>query len=195
MSLGENLQRLRKEKGLSQEEVARRLYVSRQSVSKWELDQSEPGVAYLKSLAELYGVTLDELAGVSPPPPISPPTEASPEETVPDSEDETYQAAFYWVVLGVRTAAFLAENLLFTWPYLGRLDLPFDWMLMLVGLANRRWGIWMSIVVLFLVNIGFSLIRLLTMTVPAWGIYGLLLNGLGLYVFYRPEIKGYFHKD
>lgn len=190
MSLGENLQRLRKEKGLSQEEVARRLYVSRQSVSKWELDQSEPGVAYLKSLAELYGVTLDELAGMS-----SPPTETPPEETAPDSEYETYQAAFYWVVLGVRTAALLAENLLFTWPYLGHLTLSFDWMLMLVGLANRRWGIWVNIVVLFLVNIGFSLIRLLTMAVPAWGILGLLLNGLGLYVFYRPEIKGYFHKD
>ena len=35
MTLGENLQRLRAAKGLSQEEVARQLYVSRQSVSKW----------------------------------------------------------------------------------------------------------------------------------------------------------------
>lgn len=190
MSLGENLQRLRKEKGLSQEEVARRLYVSRQSVSKWELDQSEPGVAYLKSLAELYGVTLDELAGVSP----SPALEDAPVEPTADPEEDTELIAVYLVVLGVRTAALLAENLLFTWPYLGHLTLPFDWMLMLAGLANRRWGIWVSIVVLFLVNIGFSLIRLLTMTVPAWGIYGLILNGLGLYVFYRPEIKDYFHK-
>lgn len=191
MSLGENLQRLRKEKGLSQEEVARRLYVSRQSVSKWELDQSEPGVAYLKSLAELYGVTLDELAGVSP----SPALEDAPVEPTADPEEDTELIAVYLVVLGVRTAALLAENLLFTWPYLGTLNFPFDWMLMLAGLANRRWGIWVSIVVLFLVNIGFSLIRLLTMTVPAWGIYGLILNGLGLYVFYRPEIKDYFHKD
>lgn len=195
MSLGENLQRLRKEKGLSQEEVARRLYVSRQSVSKWELDQSEPGVAYLKSLAKLYGVTLDELAGVSPPPPISSPAEAPPEETAPDSEDETYQAAFYWVVLGVRTAVLFLENLLYTLPYLGTLDFPLDWVFMLVGLAVRKGAIWGCIVVLFLVNIGFSLIRLLTMAVPAWGILGLLLNGLGLYVFYRPEIKGYFHMD
>lgn len=190
MSLGENLQRLRKEKGLSQEEVARRLYVSRQSVSKWELDQSEPGVAYLKSLAELYGVTLDELAGVSP----SPALEDAPVEPTADPEEDTELIAVYLVVLGVRTAALLAENLLFTWPYLGTLNFPFDWILMLAGLANRRWGIWVSIVVLFLVNIGFSLIRLLTMTVPAWGIYGLILNGLGLYVFYRPEIKDYFHK-
>lgn len=192
MSLGENLQRLRKDKGLSQEEVAQRLYVSRQSVSKWELDQAEPGFESLKALAALYGVTLDALAGAAPPPP---PEEEAPNEPAADPEKDTELLAVYLVVLGVRTAAFLAENLLFTWPYLGRLDLPFDWMLMLVGLATRRWGIWMSIVVLFLVNIGFSLIRLLTMTAPAWGIYGLLLNGLGLYVFYRPEIKDYFHKD
>lgn len=193
MSLGENLQRLRKEKGLSQEEVAQRLYVSRQSVSKWELDQAEPGVESLKALAALYGVTLDALAGAAPPPP--PEEEAAPEEPAADPEKDTELLAVYLVVLGVRTAAFLAENLLFTLPYLRRLDLPFDWLLMLVGLANRRWGVWMSIVILFLVNIAFSLIRLLTTAAPAWGIYGLLLNCLGLYVFYRPEIKGYFHKD
>lgn len=42
MTLGENLQQLRKSAGLSQEEVAGRLFVSRQSVSKWENDQAEP---------------------------------------------------------------------------------------------------------------------------------------------------------
>ena len=41
--------------------MARRLYVSRQSVSKWENDASEPGVENLKALARLYGVTLDQL--------------------------------------------------------------------------------------------------------------------------------------
>ena len=66
MSLGENLQRLRKEKGLSQEDVAQKLFVSRQSVSKWENGAAEPGVEYLKALANLYGVTLDELMGNEP---------------------------------------------------------------------------------------------------------------------------------
>ena len=63
MTLGENLQRLRKEKGLSQEEVAQALFVSRQSVSKWETDKAEPGVDNLKVLANLYEVTLDQLTG------------------------------------------------------------------------------------------------------------------------------------
>ena len=62
MTLGENLQRLRKEKELSQEDVARALFVSRQTISKWETDKAEPGVDNLKALANLYG-TLDQLTG------------------------------------------------------------------------------------------------------------------------------------
>lgn len=61
MTLGENLQKLRAAKGLSQQDVARTLYVSRQSVSKWENDAAEPGVENLKALAKLFGVTLDRL--------------------------------------------------------------------------------------------------------------------------------------
>lgn len=67
MTLGENLQQLRKSAGLSQEEVAGRLFVSRQSVSKWENGQAEPGVENLKALAALYGVTMDQLTGMAPP--------------------------------------------------------------------------------------------------------------------------------
>lgn len=68
MTLGENLRWLRKSAGLSQEEAAQKLYVSRQSVSKWENDQAEPGVENLKALATLYGVSMDELTGMTPPP-------------------------------------------------------------------------------------------------------------------------------
>ena len=63
MTLGENLQGLRRAKGLSQDEVAQKLFVSRQTISKWELDKAEPGVENLKALADLYGVTVDQLVG------------------------------------------------------------------------------------------------------------------------------------
>lgn len=63
MTLGENLQRMCRAKGLSQDEVARKLYLSRQSVSKWENCGAEPGVENLKALSRLYGVTVDELVG------------------------------------------------------------------------------------------------------------------------------------
>lgn len=61
MSLGENIVRLRTEHGLSQEELADKLGVSRQSVSKWETDGSVPELDKLVKLGELFGVSLDGL--------------------------------------------------------------------------------------------------------------------------------------
>ena len=61
MSLGENIARLRARKNWSQEELARALDVSRQSVSKWETDASVPDLDKLVKLGEVFGVSLDEL--------------------------------------------------------------------------------------------------------------------------------------
>lgn len=80
MTLGENLQRLRRAKGLSQDEVAQKLFLSRQSVSKWENDGAEPGVENLKALSRLYGVTIDELVGNTPDEPQDQEKGSTPEE-------------------------------------------------------------------------------------------------------------------
>ena len=61
MTLGENILRLRKLKGLSQEELADKLNVSRQSVSLWETNQTVPQIDYLIELSRIFNVTLDEL--------------------------------------------------------------------------------------------------------------------------------------
>lgn len=61
MNLGNNLFNARKKSGLSQEEVAGRLGVSRQTISKWELDETLPDIRQSKKLANLYGMSLDEL--------------------------------------------------------------------------------------------------------------------------------------
>ena len=61
MSLGNNLFNARKRSGLSQEEVAEKLGVSRQTISKWELDETLPDICQSKHLSNLYHVTLDEL--------------------------------------------------------------------------------------------------------------------------------------
>lgn len=61
MNLGERLLELRKSKHLSQEEVAEKLNVTRQTVSKWETDQSTPDFDKIIPLCELYGITSDEL--------------------------------------------------------------------------------------------------------------------------------------
>lgn len=61
MNLGDHLFQARKKKGLSQENVAEKLGVSRQTVSKWELNETLPDIRQAKSMATLYGLTLDEL--------------------------------------------------------------------------------------------------------------------------------------
>lgn len=61
MNLGENLFQARKKKGLSQEAVAEKLGVSRQTISKWENDETLPDIRQAKKLAVLYSLTLDEL--------------------------------------------------------------------------------------------------------------------------------------
>ena len=61
MSLGSSLFQARKKSGLSQEEVAGKLGVSRQTISKLELDETLPDIRQSKKLSNLYHLTLDEL--------------------------------------------------------------------------------------------------------------------------------------
>ena len=61
MSLGSSLFEARKKKGLSQEEVAEKLGVSRQTISKWETEETVPDIYQAKKLAKNYGLSLDEL--------------------------------------------------------------------------------------------------------------------------------------
>ncbi|MBQ6824967.1 MAG: helix-turn-helix domain-containing protein [Clostridia bacterium] len=61
MELNEKLQELRKKKGLTQEELAERLYVSRTAISKWESGRGVPNIESLKAIAKFFSVSLDEL--------------------------------------------------------------------------------------------------------------------------------------
>jgi len=61
MEFHEKLQNLRKQKGLTQEQLAQALYVSRAAVSKWESGRGYPNIDSLKMIAAFYHVTVDEL--------------------------------------------------------------------------------------------------------------------------------------
>ena len=61
MEFHEKLQELRKQKGLTQEQLAEQLYVSRAAVSKWESGRGYPNIDSLKAVAAFYSVTIDEL--------------------------------------------------------------------------------------------------------------------------------------
>ena len=84
MKLSEKILYYRKKAGLSQEELAGRVGVSRQAVSKWELGDAAPEVDKLRALAREFGITVDELLSEEaprepeqappPPPPRHSPT-------------------------------------------------------------------------------------------------------------------------
>lgn len=61
MVFGEKLKSERKNKGWSQEQLAEHLFVSRQSVSKWENGQNYPSIEIIIKVSDLFGITIDEL--------------------------------------------------------------------------------------------------------------------------------------
>ncbi|MBP3921430.1 MAG: helix-turn-helix transcriptional regulator [Ruminiclostridium sp.] len=61
MQFSENLQNLRKEKGLSQEELGEQLSVSRQTISKWEKGTAYPDMLNLMTISQFFGISADEL--------------------------------------------------------------------------------------------------------------------------------------
>lgn len=61
--LADNLKKSRKSKGYSQDEVASKLNITRQALSKWENGHSYPDIISLKLLCELYGISIDEMVG------------------------------------------------------------------------------------------------------------------------------------
>lgn len=84
MNLGENIYRLRTERNLSQGDLADALEVSRQSVSKWENNSAVPELEKLIKMAQIFGITIDELvtgeekAEATPPPPQPAPVQSPP---------------------------------------------------------------------------------------------------------------------
>ena len=88
MTLGAKIQALRADAGMSQEDLAERLVVSRQAVSKWELDKTVPDVKYIVALSELFLVSTDYLLKdsphhIAPPQAQTPPLPISQESVCP----------------------------------------------------------------------------------------------------------------
>ena len=90
-TLGKRIAALRKEKGLTQEQLAEKVGVSAQAVSKWENDVSCPDITILPLLADLLGVTVDELLGVKP---IEPHVIILDKDEMP--KDEKKKRSFTW---------------------------------------------------------------------------------------------------
>ena len=61
MSIGNNISNLRKKNNLSQEELAEKVGVTRQTISKWELDETSPDINQAKIISQTFNISLDEL--------------------------------------------------------------------------------------------------------------------------------------
>ncbi len=62
--IGENIKRMRRERDLTQEEMAAHLGISFQSISKWERGDGYPDIAMLPALSNYFGISVDELLGI-----------------------------------------------------------------------------------------------------------------------------------
>lgn len=98
MNLPERLAFLRKEKGLSQLELADEMNVTRQAVSKWESGNVVPSLDNLIYLSKLYGLTIDSLIDDSQDlPPEPAPPEPVPAEPVPPESPRMERPAFTFI--------------------------------------------------------------------------------------------------
>ena len=82
MTLGQKIKKLRVEKALTQKDLADRVFVTFQTVSKWEKDENEPDVSTLRELAKLFGCSLDYLLSEDEAPKVEPEPKEEPVEQV-----------------------------------------------------------------------------------------------------------------
>ena len=100
MSLGNNLFEARKKSGLSQDKVAEKLGITRQTISKWETNETTPDIYQAKKLAKIYGLSLDELIDVD--------LDQKEIEEVIKNTDEKKEAKINWTSAWSKKYAVLA---------------------------------------------------------------------------------------
>lgn len=125
MELGRQIKRYRTERGFSQDDLAAKIYVSRQTVSSWENDKTYPDVESLLLLSVLFDVTVDEL--------IKGDVEAM-KQTI--SEDAKRMNRFAWVMMVFMLAAMVVTVYgMTTWGLVGVIPGAVLWVIALVAAA------------------------------------------------------------
>ena len=173
MEFNEKLQELRKSKGLTQEELAEKLFVSRTAISKWESGRGYPSIDSLKEISRYFSVTIDELI--------------CPEEIISAAEEEKQAFAGRTVSFISNTLDLLAALLLFL-PVFGNGEAS-PAAVSLLGLTDVH--AWVRIV--FLTVIGLTAINglcgliLIRFDRPVWNkhrlVTGMVLSVLSVAVF------------
>ena len=115
MTLGQRIQELRKQNGMSQEGLGERLGVSRQAVSKWEGDNGIPELDTLIAMSRIFGITVGQLLGVED---AAPPEEEDKSPREEKSDEERLEA-----ILGKYAKEMAAEKKEVPWFKRWGLDL------------------------------------------------------------------------
>lgn len=119
MDLSKQIKRLREEAGFSQEELAEKIYVSRQTISNWENERSYPDIHNLLLLSVLFDVTLDEL--------VKGDVETMKRRIKNDAMDK-----YSWIMLGTIGAAALSFGP--AWKFFGNRGLVIPFVLWAIGM-------------------------------------------------------------
>lgn len=169
-TMGKRISSLRKQRGLTQDQLAARVGVTAQAVSKWENDISCPDISILAKLAETLGVTTDELLGVKPVEPRVVVVESDRKRSGDTKKQHSFifrwsagkrSAIFFGLLVALVGLALLLEHL-GLWPFAGQLSFwGIVWPAALLGLGVA----WMCE--------RFSLFHL---ALAALGLYYLLFN-------------------
>lgn len=101
MNFGNKLHNLRKAEGMSQEQLAAHMTVSRQAVSKWELGESNPDIEYVIQLSEIFQVSTDYLLKDG--------------ETVPEVRTNRSNGTIWITILSITSVAWVAVGLFRAW--------------------------------------------------------------------------------
>ena len=185
MEFNEKLQELRKGRGLTQEELAEKLFVSRTAISKWESGRGYPSIDSLKEIARFFSVTIDELI--------------CPEEILSAAEEEKQDFTGRTVSFIGSTLDLLTAILLFLPVFGNGKDLPAA--VTLTGLTGVH--LWLKFV--FLLTIGITALNglcgliLLHFDRPVWNrhrlVTGMALSVIGVAVFIaaRQPYAGLFY--
>ena len=173
MEFNEKLQELRKSKGLTQEELADRLFVSRAAISKWESGRGYPSIDSLKEISRFFSVTIDEMI--------------CPEEIISVAEAETQAFAGKTISFISSTLDLLTAVLLFLPVFGNGGGSPMT--VSLLGLTGIHF--WVKITFLILIGLtalnGLCGMILIHVDKPVWNkhrlVTGMVLSVLCVAVF------------
>ena len=182
MEFHEKLQELRKSKGLTQEELAEALFVSRTAVSKWESGRGYPSIDSLKEISRFFGVTIDELI--------------RPREMMTAAEDDKKVLVGRYVSVICNALDLLTAVLLFLPVFGNGTDLPASVSLFsLTGVRPWLKGVFIAVIGLIILNGGCGLI-LCRFDRPVWNKHRLVtgmalsVTGVGVFIGARQPYAG-----